>query len=68
MNRKIVAVEYCYTPEQIERIRRESAFEERQRIKKNIEKKWNMFLDDVKLFIGTFSFIMACAIATWFLL
>lgn len=68
MNRNIIAIEYCYTPEQIEKIRREAAIEERQRIKRTIENKWKMFLEDVKLFIGTFSFIMACAVATWFLL
>lgn len=68
MNRNIIAIEYCYTPEQIEKIRREAVIEERQRIKKIITRKWKMFLEDVKLFIGTFSFIMACAIVTWVLL
>lgn len=68
MRGKVVAIERCYTIDQIEEIRREAAIEERQRIKRSIEKKWKMFIEDVKLFIGTFSFILACAVATWFLL
>lgn len=68
MNRNIIAIEYCYTPEQIEKIKREAVLEERRKIKRNIERKWKSFLDDVKLTIGTFSFIIACAIVTWILL
>lgn len=68
MRGKTIAIEYCYTPEQIDEIRREAAIEERRRIKKAITQKWKEIIEDIKLTVGMFAFIMTCAIFTWFLL
>ena len=58
-------VAYCLTANQIEEIRAEAKKEERQRIEKIQERKRKERIDDLKLIIGTFVFIVACAIIAW---
>ena len=58
-------VAYCLTANQIAEIRAEAKKEERQRIEKIQERKRKERIDDLKLIIGTFVFIVVCAIVAW---
>lgn len=58
-------IEYCLTANQIAEIRSEAKKEERQRIERIQERKRKERIEDLKLIVGTFVFIVACAIAAW---
>ena len=58
-------VTYCLTANQIAEIKAEAKKEERRRIEKIQERKRKERIDDLKLIIGTFVFIVACAIVAW---